>query len=141
MDPVNLTLSIAGVIPLVIMVTKTLSDYTSSVKNAPAESFELAVELSALGHSLKALDTFLAGQSKECASFHKTSVLYSTLHTCHAKLSSLQSTLEEFMKKSEGKKWYRSVVWPFKKQEHVQTIATLSRCIQIFHFSLSIDGW
>lgn len=140
MDPVSLTLSIAGVIPLVIMVTKTLSDYTSSVKNTPAESFELAVELSALSHSLKALDTFLASQSKERASFHKISVLYSTLHTCHAKLSSLQSTLEEFMKKSEGKKWYRSVVWPFKKQEHVQTIAILNRCMQIFHFSLSIDG-
>ena len=140
MDPVSLALSITGVIPLVIMVTKTLSDYTSSVKNAPAESFELTVELSALGHSLKALDTFLASQSKERALFHKTSVLYSTLHTCHAKLSSLQSTLEEFMRKSEGKKWYRSVVWPFKKQEHVQTIATLNRCVQIFHFSLSIDG-
>lgn len=141
MDPLSIIVSIATLMDLALKVTKTLFEYTSSVKHAPAESSELAGELDALAKALEALDHFVAGQSTKVNSFNSTSVLYSVIHTCHGKLSSLQSILQKFMKTSEGKKWYRSVVWPFKKQEHVETISTLHRCMQIFQLSLSVDGW
>jgi hypothetical protein len=141
MDPLSLTVSITALITLALNVTKTLSEHTNSVKHAPAESYELAVELSALAHALEVLGRFLAGQSTKVNSFSSTSVLYSVMHTCHGMLCSLQSILQELMKTSEGKKWYRSVVWPFNKQEHVETISALHRCMQIFQLSLSVDGW
>lgn len=140
MDPLTLAFGIAGLISLTLEVAKITSEYTSSVKHAATESHELAVELSALSDALGALKRFLDGQNPKLKSFHNTSALYSTTHTCHGKLSALKSILQKFMKKSEGKKWYRSVVWPFTRDEHIQTINTLHRCMQIFHFSLSIDG-
>ncbi|KAF4626579.1 hypothetical protein G7Y89_g11575 [Cudoniella acicularis] len=140
MDPLSLTLSITSLISVALAVTKTLKEYTSSVKNAPAESNELAVELSGICHALEALDRFLISQGTKFKSFNNTSVLCSTIHTCHGRLSSLQSILQKFMETSEGKKWYRSIVWPFKKDEQVETITILHRCVQIFQFSISIDG-
>ncbi|KAG0648347.1 Ankyrin repeat-rich membrane-spanning [Hyphodiscus hymeniophilus] len=140
MDPLSLTLSITSLISVALAVTKTLNDYTSSVKDAAAESNELAVEISGIAHALEALDRFLVSQGAKFKSFNNTSVLYSTIHTCHGRLSSLQSILEKFLKTSEGKKWYRSIVWPFKQDEQVETITILHRCMQIFQFSLSIDG-
>jgi Fungal N-terminal domain of STAND proteins len=141
MDPLSLTASIVGFISFAIDVTKTVTEYISDVRQAPAESRELASELSAFTNALDSLSTFLTSQDEESTSFKGTSVLYSTTRLCHGKLSAIHETLLEFSKKTEHMKWYRRLVWPFKKEHHLEVIGTLRGCMQIFHFSLSIDGW
>ena len=141
MDPLSLTASIVGLISFAIDVTKTVTEYISDVRHAPAESRELASELSALTNALDSLSTFLTRQDEESTSFKDTSVLYSTTRLCHGKLSAINETLREFLKKTEHMKWYRRLVWPFNKEDHLEVIGTLRGCMQIFHFSLSIDGW
>lgn len=141
MDPFSLTVGIAGLISVTWEVTKIISSYTGSVRHAADESRELVVELTLLADALTALDRFLEGGSVKLGGFQNTSVLHSAICTCDRKLRSLQSILKKFMETSEGKKWYRIVAWPIKKEEHLQTISTLHRCMQIFQFSLTIDGW
>lgn len=141
LDPFSLTAGIAGLISLTFQATKIVADYTSSVTQAATESQELAVELATLALALRTLDQFLDRDGAKFKSLKNTSVLYSVTSTCHAKLNSLHSILQKFMERSEGKKWYRSAAWPIKRDEHIQTITTLHRCMQIFQFSLSVDGW
>jgi hypothetical protein len=141
MDPLSLTASIVGLISFAIGVTKTVTEYISDVRHAPAESRELASELSALTNALDSLSSFLTRQDEESTSFKDMSVLYTTTRLCHGKLSAINETLREFLKKTEHMKWYRRLVWPFNKEDHLEVIGTLRGCMQIFHFSLSIDGW
>jgi hypothetical protein len=141
MDPLSLTASIVGLVSFAIDVTKTVNEYISDVRHAPAESRELASELSALTNALDSLSAFLATQDQKSTSFKDTSVLYSTTQLCHGKLNAIHETLRGFLKKTEHMKWYRRLVWPFKKEDHLEVIGTLRGCMQIFHFSLSIDGW
>jgi hypothetical protein len=141
MDPLSLTASVVGLISFAMDVTKTVTEYISDVKHAPAESRELASELSAITNSLDSLSAFLTKQDENSTSFKDTSVLYSTTQLCHGKLSAIHETLREFSKKTEHMRWYRRLVWPFKKEEHLEIVSTLRGCMQIFHFSLSIDGW
>jgi vacuolar-type H+-ATPase subunit I/STV1 len=141
MDPLSLTASIAGLISFATEVTKSITEYINDVRHAPTESRQLASELSALTNSLDSLSAFLTKQDEKSTSFKDTSVLYSTTQLCHGKLSAIHETLREFSKKTEHMKWYRRLVWPFKMEDHLQIIGTLRGCMQIFHFSLSIDGW
>ena len=141
MDPLSLAFGVAGLMSLTLELTKLVSTYTGSVRQASTESQELAVELSALSHVLEKLERFLSNQDAVYNTFDNTSILYSTVHTCHGKLNLLKSILEKYMKTSEGRKWYRSLVWPLKGVNHVQTVGTLRRCVQIFQFSLTVDGW
>lgn len=141
MDPLSLTASVTAVVTLAFEVTKTLSKYIRSVKHAPTESHELAKLLSALDSALKALDGFLADQSTKINTFTNTSMLYSTVTACDDQLKSLQPILEKLLKISERRALYRNVKWPFQKEEHDKTIATLRGYIQIFHFSLTVDNW
>jgi hypothetical protein len=141
MDPLSLAAGVAGLISLTLELNKIVSEYVGSVKRASTESRELAEELSALAHVLERLDRFLSNKSERLDSFDNTSVLYSTTSTCFGSLSRLKSILQQFMKSSEARRWYRSLVWPLKKEEHLQTIGVLHRSMQIFEFSLTIDGW
>ncbi|KAK3319748.1 ankyrin repeat-containing domain protein [Cercophora scortea] len=140
MDPISLSASVAGLISLSLQVTQILSEYASSVKNAAEESSQLSNELGALTSALEALDRFLATPSAQAKPFNNTSALLSASHSCRSHLDSLKSTLEKFMGATEGKKWYRRLAWPLKKEEQTHAVNTIHRFTQIFHFSISVDG-
>lgn len=141
MDPLSLAFGVAGLTSLALELNKIVTEYIASVKRTSTESRELAAELSALSHVLKKLDLFLSNKSAKFPSFDNTSVLYSVTTSCHGKLNQLKSILQDFMNASEGRKWYRSAAWPLRKEEHLQNISILHRCMQIFEFSLNIDSW
>lgn len=141
MDPLSLAASVAGLVSLTLSVAKTTTDYVSSVKHAAEESLQLAEELSALKSALDALNRFLTSRGTELKPFSSTSALVSTTSSCHESLKTLQATLERFMEASQGKKWYRRLAWPLNKEHHTKTVRTIQHFTQIFHFSLSIDGW
>jgi len=135
------TASVVSLISFAATVTKTVTKYIGDVKHAPAESRELVAELSAITNTLNSLQAFLGKQDKTSDSFKDTSVLYSTTQLCHGKLNAVDKTLRDFTEKTQHMKWYRRLVWPFKKEDHLEIIGTFHKCTQIFQFSLSIDGW
>lgn len=141
MDPLSLAASIAGLISLTLTVTKTTTDYVSSFRHAPEESVQLAEELSALSGALDALSRFLTSKSADLKTFSSTSTLVSSTSSCRGNLEALQDTLEDFIEASGGRRWYKRLAWPLKKDDHVKAVSTIQRFTQIFHFSLSIDGW
>ena len=141
MEPLSLAFGIAGLTGLALELNKIISEYIGSVKHASAESCELAAELSALAHVSERLYVFLGNKGAKCKSFDNTSVLYSVTASCHDKLNRPKPILHDFMNASERRNWYRNIVWPLKKKEHLQIIKILHQCMEIFHFSLTIDGW
>lgn len=141
MDPLSIAGSVAGLVGLTIEITKLITAYADSVKNAAEESLQLAQELSALQSTLDELSRFLKSQSAKPSSFSPTSTLVLATSSCYDSLKILQDILGKFMQVSEGKKWYRKLAWPLKREDHLQAVSTIHRFTQIFHFSLSIDGW
>jgi hypothetical protein len=141
MDPLSVAASVAGLISLTLTVTKATTDYLSSFRHAPEESVQLAGELSALAKALDSLSRFLTRRSADLKTFSSTSTLVSTTSSCRSSLEALQATLQDFIKASQGRRWYKRLAWPLKKDDHVRAVSTIQRFTQIFHFSLSIDGW
>lgn len=142
MDPFSVTAGIAGLLSLTVQLTQILSDYTSSVKNAVAESHDLMVELGALVTVLQQLERFLEGQAPT-GRFQDSSIIYATIKTCHGKLQSLVCVLQKFMDgtRERSKLWQRCVKWPFEKNRHQQNVQIIRHCVHVFHFSVSINGW
>jgi len=142
MDPFSLTAGVAGLLSLTIQLTRTLSEYASSVKNAVSESHNLALELSSLVTTLRQLERFFKDHTDNGA-FCESSIIYSTMKKCHARLHSIELPLKKFMDstKERSKLWQRCVKWPLEKREHQQTVESIRHCVQIFEFSLSINGW
>ena len=141
MDPLSLAANIAGLTSLTLEVSKSTASYIDSVKNAPKESLQLAKELSALARALSDLDQFLMSQNHGSMRFGNTSALVAAATSCRDSLSMLQATLAKFMDQTEGRKWYRRAMWPWKGPEHLKVVTALHRFTDIFHFSLSIGGW
>ncbi|OAL32656.1 Serine/threonine-protein kinase GCN2 [Fonsecaea nubica] len=140
MDPLSLTASVAGLLSLTINVTDILSKYIRSVKKAEQESLELKQELCSLCEVLKQLDQFLDGEKGLPPRFKDTSALFTSIQTCHATLNSLSTIVQKLPKERLEKKWYRKLIWSLQRDGKMDTIATIRRCIQIFQFSLTIEG-
>ncbi|KIW29891.1 uncharacterized protein PV07_05677 [Cladophialophora immunda] len=140
MDPLSLTASIAGLLSLTVQVTEIISEYISTVKNAEQESLELRQELRSFCEVLKQLEQFLNGENGPPPRFEGTTALYTSIQTCHATLNSLSTILQKFQEEDPGKKWYRKLIWSLKRDGKMETIAIVQRCIQIFQFSLTIEG-
>lgn len=143
MDPFSITAGVAGLLSLTIQTQQIVSKYAASIKQSFAEAKEVATELTALAAALEQLGRFIKKQGQSSGSFADSSVLFTTVKTCHKRLDSLQSTLEKFeaATESRSKRWKRSIKWPLEKEEHRQTIDAIHKCVAIFQFSLSLDGW
>ncbi|KIW77282.1 hypothetical protein Z517_09728 [Fonsecaea pedrosoi CBS 271.37] len=140
MDSLSLTASVAGLLSLTIDVTEILSKYIRSVKKAEQESLELRQELCSLCEVLKQLDQFLNGENRPSPRFKDTSALFTSIQTCHATLNSLSTIVQKLPKESPEKKYYRKLIWALQRDGKMDTIATIRRCIQIFQFSMTIEG-
>jgi len=141
MDPLSLAANVAGLTSLTLEVSKFTASYIESVKNAPRESLQLAEELSALARALSDLDQFLVSQNHGSMRFGNTSALVTAATSCRDSLSMLHVTLTKLLDRTEGRKWYRRAIWPWKGPGHLKVVTALHRFTDIFHFSLSISGW
>jgi hypothetical protein len=143
MDPFSVTAGVAGLLSLILQLTERLTEYSSSVRHAATESHDLVVQLTALVTVLQRLQQWLGEQSRRGTTFDATSLLYTTTSNCHTKLSSLDKTVQQFMDRtrSVSKLWKRGVMWPLQKKEQQHLISTIHQWIQIFNYSLTIDGW
>jgi Fungal N-terminal domain of STAND proteins len=140
-DPLALATSFTNLLVLATELSKTIGQYTLSVKNAAKDAQVLCEELAALSPVLEQMVQFLHTEKSKFSAFDDTSVLCSAVHTCQDKL---QYSLRIFTKILEGgiltQAWER-LKWPFDEKENRQTVNTLHRCAQTFQFSLTVRGW
>ena len=137
-DPFSLATGIAGLISLGLEITKNTRQYFQGVRNAVKDVDELLKELSALVDVLRQLAEFLKSNRVGKNNFDQTSVLLLTHNACEEKLTAIRLKL---LKRSSDLKVIKTLMWPFVKKEHRQTVATIHQWVQIFQFALTIDGW
>ncbi|KAJ2972829.1 hypothetical protein NUW58_g9099 [Xylaria curta] len=137
MDPVSLSLSIAGILPLVATALKSARSYMTTVLNAKQSITILITELQALQVSLKSLNELLSSAALGTTGikFHSSSVLLSCSAACDAQLRSLCEKL-----RCESKGRMSRYLWPLSEKEHKETVQQLRNFTNWMQFALSIDG-
>ncbi|KAK4865724.1 hypothetical protein LT330_009157 [Penicillium expansum] len=137
MDPLSLSLGIAGVLPLIASAVLTSKKYVQTVRSARTSIAALIFELEALGSTVEDLQDLLKGESLKGSAvrFHGSSVLLTCSAACEAKLRALCKTLDQ---QSKGKA--RRLLWPFTEKEHQKTIQDIRNFTNWMQFALSVDG-
>lgn len=140
MDPLSLSLGIAGVLPVVASVIRLAKNYHDDVKSARESIALLITELTLLESALKSLDAFLESPDGRDAtrdlSLDKTSVLRTCSVACSTKLKVLESKLG----KAEAAGAVRRLMWPLDERDHKKTIKELRDLTLWIQFSLSVDN-
>ncbi|KAJ7284859.1 hypothetical protein C8J57DRAFT_1289674 [Mycena rebaudengoi] len=136
MDPLSLSLGIAGILPLIASAIFSVQEYVDAVRAAKKSIADLITELEALQYSLTNLHELLKGNALNGSGvrFHKTSVLLSCSAACEAKLRSLCKKLG---RKADGRSHF---LWPFTEKEHQKTIQELRNFTNWMQFALSVDN-
>jgi hypothetical protein len=141
MDPLSLSLGIAGLLPLIAKAIKGAKDYRDAVVNAKGSIAALISELEALQSNVKNLQQFLEGDtlSSQGSSlrFSQTSVLSSCSSACEAKLHALCRKLSQQVEDNGRRSRF---LWTFNEKEHQKTVQELRNFSHWMHFALSIDG-
>jgi hypothetical protein len=139
MDPLSLSLGIAGLLPLIAKAIKGAKDYRDAVISAKDSIAALISELEALQFNVQNLQGFLEGDTLNDSNlrFSQTSVLLSCSSACEAKLQALCRKLGQQVEDS-GRR--RRFLWPLNEKEHQKTVQELRNFSQWMHFALSIDG-
>ncbi|PKX95976.1 ankyrin [Aspergillus novofumigatus IBT 16806] len=137
MDPLSLSVSLAGILPLIATVITTSKRYIDTVRSARKSIATLVVELEALQSNVTNLQDLLKGDELKGSAvrFHKTSVLLACSAACEAKLRSLCKTLGQ---ESNGKGI--RLLWPFTEKEHQKTIQEVRNFTNWMQFALSVNG-
>jgi len=143
MDPFTIATGVAGILSLGIQITQITNEYIKSVKSAPKEVQDLAIQTNALIDVLKKLEEFLRSGSAEHITFQPDSGLQLVLNNCQTKLECLFKKLKR-RHPSDKRKLSAALdrlTWPLEKQECVETLRRLYEYTQTFHFCLTITNW
>ncbi|KAK4103336.1 hypothetical protein N658DRAFT_505699 [Parathielavia hyrcaniae] len=138
MDPVSLSLGIAGLLPLIAKTIQGAKDYRDAVVSSQDTIAALISELEALQLNVDSLYRFLKDDDSLSSSslrFSQTSVLLSCSSACKAKLQSLCKTLGQ---QDNGRR--SRYLWPFSEKEHQKTVQQIRNFSHWMHFALSVDG-
>lgn len=137
MDPLSLSLGIAGILPLIATAITTSKEYIDNVRSARKSIATLVFELEALQSNVANLHDLLKGDSfnHSTVRFHQSSVLLTCSAACEAKLRSLCKTLGQ---EAKGKR--RRLLWPFTEKEYQKTIQEIRNFTSWMQFALSVDG-
>lgn len=128
--------SVAGLIGLAFQVAEILHKYWSNVHSFSRDTDSLVSEVEALFKVLKRVELFLREGDKGRRFEGTTSVLGSTVNACKDTLTDLKTRLESIL----GRK-FAKLTWPFHKDQVQGLAESLRRYNQIFHFSLTMEGW
>ena len=137
----DLASGVAGLISLGLELTTITYKYLRDVHDAPEEAKRLYNELLALKEILEKLHDFLKKQETRQIPFNSTSALVASTKLCKKDLEYLKERLAKFKKVYEEKKWCRRLAWPFQKDEHSSVLRRIKDYAQVFHFSVSMEGW
>lgn len=118
MDPLSLSLGIAGILPLVAKAIVTSKQYIQTVRSAKKLIATIIFELEALQSTLKDLLDLLEGDklNDKSVRFHQSSVLLTCSAACEAKLRSLCKALSQELNRKTTR-----LLWPFTEKEHQKT--------------------
>jgi hypothetical protein len=137
MDPLSLSLGIAGILPLIAKAIIASKEYIDSVRSAKTSIVAFVSELEALQFNVANLHDLLKGDSfnHNAVRFHKSSVLLTCSAACEIKLRSLCERMDQ-----EAKKRRTRFLWPFTEKEHEKAIQELRNFTNWMNFALSVDG-
>ncbi|KAF3387434.1 Ankyrin-3 [Penicillium rolfsii] len=137
MDPLSLSLGIAGILPLIATAITTSKEYINNVRSARQSIATLINELEALQANVTNLHELLKGDTfnENAIRFNKSSVLLTCSAACEAKLKSLCQRLGQ-----EGKGERSRLLWPFTEKDYQKTIQELRNFSSWMQFALSVDG-
>jgi len=137
MDPVSLSLGIAGLLPMVATAITSAKSYWDGAKNAQQAISALIAELEALRGNLNALNIFLNGDSLKMKSlvFDQSSVLVSCSSACKTQLDTLCKRLDLAANARLGR-----LFWPLHRKEHQEVVQTLRGFTLWMQFAMSING-
>jgi hypothetical protein len=137
MDPLSLSLGIAGILPLIATAITTSKEYIDNVRSARQSIATLITELEALQANVTNLQELLKGDalSDNAVRFNKSSVLLTCSSACKVKLRSLCKKLSQ-----EGKGKRSRLLWPFTEKDYQKTIQELRNFSNWMQFALSVDG-
>jgi hypothetical protein len=137
MDPLSLSLGIAGILPLIATAITTSKEYIDNVRSARKSIATLINELEALQANVTNLHELLKGDAlnDNAVRFHKSSVLLTCSSACEAKLRALCKKLGQ-----EGKGRRSRLLWPFTEKDYQKTIQELRNFSNWMQFALSVDA-
>lgn len=136
-DPLSIAASVAGLISLSVEVTKIANEYASSVKSAPEEIKELAIQTEALSQVLVKLRDDAAEDV-----FQPNSYLCSVLEYCESQLKGLSEKLGQWTTPENRLDAVRGrlIRWPLERKECIETTKRLYECAQMFHLYLTLSS-
>ena len=140
MDPLSIAAGVAGLVTLVLQVTKAASSYSESIIHGDRELRELLRELDGTLSVLQELDSFLRTKQIASTTFNKSSALESALTSCNDVVSDLRQRLDR-LENSSFSRTAERLKWSFSKDEVYKTLATIKRCNSTFQFCLTLEGW
>jgi uncharacterized phage infection (PIP) family protein YhgE len=140
-DPLSMAAGIAGLLSLSLQLTKVISDYTITVSGASKAIGDLQDRLQALSQVLRQLNALLRTANVQGNSFDQSSVLCYAINACQEKLHRLGERLDQVTSKNGLSRVINSLKWPFVDNENKELLRNLDGYIEIFHFSVTIDGW
>lgn len=137
MDPVSLSLILAGILPVVAATINYARNYKEAMANRSKSIASMITELKTLEACLERLTDFLNHdvQKRGNLQFDDKSVLQSCCLACTSKLKALYKKLGEG---SNGK--LSRFMWPPGEKEHEKTLKELRNFTSWMQFALSIDG-
>ncbi|TDZ31039.1 hypothetical protein C8035_v001901 [Colletotrichum spinosum] len=135
MDPVSLSLAIAGLLPVLGKAIKQVQALYSNVNRAKESIKQLMDELNALQGNLSSLNDLLESDAvkAEGIKFDKSSVLMSCSVACNVNLESLCKTLEKYA----GSRTWRTA-WPVLEKECKDSLQTLRNFAFWIQLALSV---
>ncbi|KAJ5808621.1 ankyrin [Penicillium riverlandense] len=137
MDPISLSLGLAGILPLIASAITTSKEYIDTVRSAKKSIATLVIELEALQFNVANLHDLLKGDllDDSAVQFHESSVLLTCSAACEAKLRSLCNRLSQDANRKLGR-----LLWPFTEKELQKTVQELRNFTNWMQFALSVDG-
>jgi hypothetical protein len=137
MDPLSLSLGLAGILPLIASAITTSKEYIDTVRSARKSIATLVFELETLQSNVSNLHDLLKGDlfNGSAVRFHESSVLLTCSAACEAKLRSLCKRLGQ-----EAKGRRSRLLWPFTEKEYQKTIQEIRNFTKWMQFALSVDG-
>lgn len=132
MDPISLSVSVAGFLSLDIELTKLISTFIGDVKSAPQEASDLHTEIATLYISCaREVDQLLWSNSPENGEeIGEQSILVLVISACQSHVAAIYKELSKLRSSDKMKEFMGCIAWPFQKDECQQTIQTLHRYIQ-----------
>ncbi len=139
MDPFSITLSIVGVLGVVLQTVQLAKTYVTEANDGKNVATEMLTELFSLQSNLERLDAFLKHDSEANLRFTHTSALTASNIRCCGKLEKLCMILRN---KLSGHRTSRtsSLKWPLSVTDHRKTIEELRAFSQCIQLALTTDG-